>query len=121
MKHRLPRTEHDPVLAGVKATPFGWPAASLLARRAGPTATALRLIDWRSPSSVKLARVPSFMLQQVDPHEDQGLLPRPLASPRRLLLGRTLASHQRVPRLHSSTRTARPAGSPPCRPTRDLE
>lgn len=26
---RLPRTEHDPVLAGVKATPFGWPAASL--------------------------------------------------------------------------------------------
>ena len=29
MKHRLPRTENAPVLAGVKATPFGWPAASL--------------------------------------------------------------------------------------------
>ena len=25
----LPRTECDPVLAGVKAKPFGWPAASL--------------------------------------------------------------------------------------------
>lgn len=28
MTNRLPRTKHDPVLAGVKATPFGWPTAS---------------------------------------------------------------------------------------------
>jgi hypothetical protein len=28
MTNRLPRTEHDPVLAGVKAKPFGWPSAS---------------------------------------------------------------------------------------------
>jgi hypothetical protein len=25
----IPHTEHDPVLAGVKAKPSGWPAASL--------------------------------------------------------------------------------------------
>ena len=29
MNDRIPRTEHDPVLAGVKATPCGWPTASL--------------------------------------------------------------------------------------------
>jgi hypothetical protein len=29
MNGRLPHTEHDHVLAGVKAKPFGWPAASL--------------------------------------------------------------------------------------------
>jgi hypothetical protein len=29
MNNRLPRTQHDPVLAGVKATPSGWPPASL--------------------------------------------------------------------------------------------
>jgi hypothetical protein len=28
MNGRLPHTEHDHVLAGVKAKPFGWPAAS---------------------------------------------------------------------------------------------
>jgi hypothetical protein len=28
MTNRLPRTEHDPVLAGVKAKPFGWPSAN---------------------------------------------------------------------------------------------
>ena len=29
MTRQLPRTECDPVLAGVKAKPFGWPTASL--------------------------------------------------------------------------------------------
>jgi hypothetical protein len=29
MTRQLPRTECDPVLAGIKAKPFGWPAASL--------------------------------------------------------------------------------------------
>ena len=28
MNGQLPHTEHDHVLAGVKAKPFGWPAAS---------------------------------------------------------------------------------------------
>jgi len=28
MKHQLPCTEHGPVLAGIKAKPNGWPAAS---------------------------------------------------------------------------------------------
>ena len=28
MNSGLPHTEHDPVLAGVKATPSGWPPAS---------------------------------------------------------------------------------------------
>jgi hypothetical protein len=29
MTNWLPRTEHDPDLTDVQATPFGWPAASL--------------------------------------------------------------------------------------------